>query len=146
MQEGSRSFERSAGTGATAETRAAGASGSDESDRLFRNGTGIRGMDARSSLTVAALSVALREHRACAMADAEARVRSAEQRAERIRELVIQETLECIERLEGQGRVSPLLIEPVLLWVQRELRRLDELFPFRQQMDRPVPSGDQIWQ
>jgi hypothetical protein len=103
-------------------------------------------MDARSSLAVAALSVALREHRACAMADAEARVRSAEQRAERIRELVIQETLECIERLEGQGRVSPLLIEPVLLWVQRELRRLDELFPFRQQMDRPVPSGDQIWQ
>jgi hypothetical protein len=91
-------------------------------------------MDARSSLAVAALSVALREHRACAMADAEARVRSAEQRAERIRELVqniVQETLECIEWLEGEGRVSPLLIEPVLLWVQHELRRLDELFPFR---------------
>ena len=91
-------------------------------------------MDARSSLAVAALSVALREHRACAMADAGARVRSAEQRADRIRELVqniVQETLECIEWLEGEGRVSPLLIEPVLLWVQHELRRLDEFFPFR---------------
>jgi hypothetical protein len=89
-------------------------------------------MDARSSLAVAALSVALREHRACAMADAGARVRSAEQRADRIRELVqniVQETLECIEWLEGEGRVSPLLIEPVLLWVQQELRRLDEFFP-----------------
>jgi vacuolar-type H+-ATPase subunit E/Vma4 len=89
-------------------------------------------MDARSSLTVAALSVALREHRVCAMADAEARVRSAEQRAERIRELVqnvVQETLECIEWLEGEGRVSPLMIEPVLLWVQQELRRIDEFFP-----------------
>ena len=99
-------------------------------------------MDARSSLTVAALSVALREHRECAMADAEARVRSAEQRAERIRELlqtVIQETLECIEWLQEQGRLSPLMIEPVLLWVQHELRRLDESFPFGQQMDRPVP-------
>ena len=91
-------------------------------------------MDARSSLTVAALSVALREHRVCAMVDAEARVRIAEQRAERIRELVqniVQETLECIEWLEGEGRVSPLLIEPVLLWVQHELRRLDEFFAFR---------------
>ena len=66
------------------------------------------------------------------MADAGARVRSAEQRADRIRELVqniVQETLECIEWLEGEGRVSPLLIEPVLLWVQQELRRLDEFFP-----------------
>ena len=88
-------------------------------------------MDARSSLAVAALPVALREHRACAMADARARVRSAEQRADRIRELVqniVQETQECIEWLEGEGRVSPLLIEPVLLWVQHELRRLDEFF------------------
>ena len=89
-------------------------------------------MDARSSLAVAALSVALREHQACAMADAAARVRSAEQRAKRIRELVeniVQETLECIEWLEGEGRVSPLMIEPVLLWVQQELRRIDQFFP-----------------
>ena len=88
-------------------------------------------MDARSSLAVAALSVALREHQACAMADAGARVRSAEQRAKRIRELVeniVQETLECIEWLEGEGRMVPLLIEPVLFRVLQELRGLDDLF------------------
>ena len=88
-------------------------------------------MDARSSAAVAALSVALREHRACAIADAGARVRSAEQRADHIRDLVqnlVQETTECIEWLAGEGRVSPLMIEPVLLFVQQELRRLDGTF------------------
>jgi hypothetical protein len=65
------------------------------------------------------------------MADAAARVRSAEQRAKRIRELVeniVQETLECIEWLEGEGRMVPLLIEPVLFRVLQELRGLDDLF------------------
>ena len=66
-------------------------------------------------MAVAALSVALREHRA----DAAARVRSAEQRAKRIRELVesiVRETLECGE----EGRMLSL-IEPVLFRVIQEI-------------------------
>ena len=85
-------------------------------------------MNARSSSAVAALSVALREHRACAIADAESRVRAADRRADRAGDVarnLLRETVEFIEWLEGEGRACSLTTDSVLRRVHRELSRLD---------------------
>jgi hypothetical protein len=63
------------------------------------------------------------------MADAEARVRAAERRAERVGEVVenlVRETVEFIEWLEGEGIVSSSTTDSVLRRVHRELRRINE--------------------
>ena len=86
-------------------------------------------MDGRSSLAAAALSVALREHRDSALADAEARVRAAERRVGRVGEVVedlVRETVGFIEWLEGEGIVSSSTTNSVLRRVHRELRRITE--------------------
>ena len=85
-------------------------------------------MDGGSSLATAALSVALREHRDSALADAEARVRAAERRVGRVGEVVedlVRETVGFIEWLEGEGMVSSATTNAVLRRVREELRRID---------------------
>jgi hypothetical protein len=79
-------------------------------------------MDAKSSLAVAALSVALHEHRPCALVDAAARVRSAESDLARLR-ICLSRACKSIEWVLGEGRSSPWMLEGVLSFLLHDLQR-----------------------